>query len=154
MKILFDTSVLLASLLPAHPAHEFTYPHLERVRQQISEGFISNHSLAELYNKLTRVPIARPIPAGEAQEMLQVSVIPYFTLVSLTPADYQRVIQHLAQRNLIGGIVYDALILHAGIKAGADRVLTLNPRHFRQIYPEMADRIVDPTRLNGLADTP
>jgi hypothetical protein len=34
-------------------------------------------------------------------------------------------------------------IVRAGIEANADRILTLNPRHFRLIYPEAADHIVD-----------
>jgi hypothetical protein len=58
---------------------------------------------------------------------------------------FHSIISHLAGQQMIGAIVYDALIVYVGIKANADRVLTLYPRHFRLIYPEIADRIVDPS---------
>lgn len=77
--------------------------------------------------------------------MVKVNVIDLLTLIALSPEDYHSILSHLASQQMIGGIVYDALIVHAGIKANADRILTLNPRHFRLIYPEVADRIVDPS---------
>jgi len=36
------------------------------------------------------------------------------------------------------------LILKAAEIAGADRIVTLNDRDFRRIYPALADRIVVP----------
>ncbi|MCI0556104.1 MAG: hypothetical protein L0287_34620 [Anaerolineae bacterium] len=41
-----------------------------------------------------------------------------------------------------------ALIFYAAVKAGADQLLTLNPRHFRQIYPGYADRVVEPLKAD------
>jgi len=38
----------------------------------------------------------------------------------------------------------DAVILYAAIKGRADRVVTLNDGDFRQIYPQMAEKIVSP----------
>ena len=54
-------------------------------------------------------------------------------------------LRHLAKNNLVSGIIYDALILRAGVKGNADRILTLNARHFRSIDPALADRIFDPS---------
>jgi predicted nucleic acid-binding protein len=144
MKILLDTSVMLAALLQSHPAHASAYPWLKMIKQREHTGYLSTHSLAELYNKLTRVPLARAIPSSEALAMLTVNVTSLMELVALSSEDYLSVVNHLASRNLVGGIIYDALIVRAGIKAGVDRILTLNPRHFRLISPEAAARIVDP----------
>jgi len=32
----------------------------------------------------------------------------------------------------------------------ADQIITLNPKHFRSIYPSLADRIVDPNAESQL----
>ena len=45
---------------------------------------------------------------------------------------------------LAGGVIYDALIVYAGIKAKVDQIITLNNRDFSRIYPEFADKIVIP----------
>ncbi len=82
--------------------------------------------------------------------MIRTNVENAFEIVSLSSADYAAVIQHLAEHDLVVGIIYDALILHAARKASVDRVLTLNPKHFRRIYADMVDRIIDPTETSEL----
>jgi predicted nucleic acid-binding protein len=41
-------------------------------------------------------------------------------------------------------VTYDAVILYAAAKIGADQIITLNDRHFRRIRPDLADKIVAP----------
>jgi len=144
MRILFDTSVLLAALLQSHPIHGLVLPWLKQAQIREIDGIIGAHTLAELFNKLTSVPMPRPVRVDEAQAMLKDGVEKYFQIVHLDASDYFAVIDKLAARNLAGGIIYDALILRAGMKANVDRILTLNPSHFRRIDPNLADRIVDP----------
>jgi hypothetical protein len=55
-----------------------------------------------------------------------------------------KVIEHLSALGIVGGSTYDALILHAAANARVDRVVTLNERDFRRVYPELADRIILP----------
>ena len=35
-----------------------------------------------------------------------------------------------------------ALVDYVAIKSDAEQLLTLNPKHFRQIYPDLANRVV------------
>jgi len=145
MKVLFDTSTLLAALLEGHPAHRVAFPWLKQAQLREIDGIIGAHSLAELFNKLTSVPMPRPIPVNEAQAMLVDSIQKHFQIVYLDTDDYFAVIDALTTRALAGGIIYDALILRAEVKANADRILTLNSNHFRRINPALADRIFDPS---------
>ncbi len=87
------------------------------------------------------------MPSQQAFGLIEKNIISTFEIVSLSVSDYLDTLQHLAQNNLVSGIIYDALILRAGMKANADRILTLNPSHFRRIDPSLADRIVDPAAL-------
>jgi predicted nucleic acid-binding protein len=147
MRLLFDTSALIAALVEAHPSHYLAFPWLHSVKDGHHTGLLSAHSLAELYAKLTRIPFASgTLPATKVQQIFETDIIPSFAVVSLTGEDYLSVVNHLAQQNLTGGIIFDALIFYAAIKADADQLLTLNPRHFRQIYQGFADRVVEPLK--------
>ncbi|MDL2123263.1 MAG: hypothetical protein LWX51_09290 [Deltaproteobacteria bacterium] len=42
------------------------------------------------------------------------------------------------------GATYDALILFVALKAEVDRVLTLNEKDFRRLYPSFAGNILSP----------
>ncbi len=49
MKILFDTSVLVAALVQKHPKHERALPWLSKAIRNEFEFIVSSHTLAELY---------------------------------------------------------------------------------------------------------
>ena len=57
MKILLDTSVLVAAVVESHPAHSQALPWLQRVRNNVDTGLVAAHSLAELYAILTTLPV-------------------------------------------------------------------------------------------------
>ena len=65
-------------------------------------------------------------------------------VVSLSAPEYVAVLARMAQLNISGGTIYDALIAYAAQKANADRLLTLNPTHFKRVWPEGADKIAAP----------
>jgi predicted nucleic acid-binding protein len=143
VRLLFDTSTLIAALVEDHPAHLSAYSWLYEVKEGRHTGLVSAHTLAELYAKLTRIPFASGVlAAAKAQQLIELDVVNLFEVIPLAGDDYLAIIKHLTQQNLIGGIVFDALIFYAAMKSGADQVVTLNPRHFRQIYPELANRVV------------
>lgn len=66
------------------------------------------------------------------------------TVVTLTAAETLRTIRDIAERNLGGGLVYDALLLACARKVEAKRIYTNNQKHFRQIAPDLASRIFEP----------
>jgi predicted nucleic acid-binding protein len=43
--------------------------------------------------------------------------------------------------NLPGGGIFDALIAQAALKSSADRLLTLNPKHFTRLDTAIADLV-------------
>jgi hypothetical protein len=63
----------------------------------------------ELYAKLTRIPFASgTLPATKVQQIFETDIISSFAVVSLTGEDYLSVVNHLAQQNLTGGIIFDS----------------------------------------------
>ena len=144
MRILLDTSTLIAAMVEGHPSHTLALPWLQRVKAKTDVGLVAAHSLAELYAILTRLPVAPRIPPTLALQLIQRNVLDTCEVVALSAADYVTLLDHLAGLEMAGGVVYDALLLHAAWKAGVDQVVTLNAHDFRRVYPALADRIVSP----------
>ena len=124
--------------------HEVALPWLQRVSDQSETGLVAAHSIAELYAVLTTLPVRPQISSSIAYRLIQQNILDSCEIVSLSKEDYIAVIDHLSESGIVGGVTYDALILHAALKADADRVLTLNAGDFQRIYPDLAGRIVSP----------
>lgn len=144
MKILLDTSVLVAAMVEAHPAHERGKAWFNQVTSGTDKGLVAAHSLAELYSILTTLPVTPPISASDAKQLIQKNVAEKLEIVSLSSEDYLQVVDQLAELGIVGGATYDALILRAAENAKVDRVVTLNEKDFRRVNPKLADKVVAP----------
>ena len=144
MKVLLDTSVLVAAMVEAHPMHELALPWLQRAKGGSDLGVVAAHSIAELYAILTTLPVHPQISRAIARRLIEQNVLDSCEIVSLSQEDYIAIIDHLSESGIVGGVTYDALILHAALKVNADRVITLNEKDFQRIYTGLADRVVTP----------
>lgn len=144
MRILLDTSILVAAMVEAHPAHEQGALWFRRVISGPDKGLVAAHSLAELYSVLTTLPVHPPILPSDAQRLVQRNIVEKLELISLSSEDYVQVIGQLAAMGIVGGATYDALILRAAENARVDLVVTLNEKDFRRVYPGLAEKIVAP----------
>ena len=144
MNILFDTSVLVAAIVRVHPMHERAVPWLKRVKMRTDSGIVSAHTLAELYAVLTTLPVQPRISPELARRLIHDNVLTTCQVVPLTQGDYEAVIARLAERGLVGGLIYDALILYAAAKAQVDVIVTLNEKDFTRIDPSLANKITSP----------
>ena len=144
MKAVFDTSILVAAMVEAHPKHDLALPWLEKAKSGHVGYLVSAHSLAELFSVLSTLPTSpRPTPAM-ARRLIRENVEGHAHVITLTRRDYSAVLQSMENLGLSGGVVYDALIARAAQKARADRLLTLNPADFARVWPEGAGVIDSP----------
>jgi predicted nucleic acid-binding protein len=136
MKVFLDTSVLVASVVQKHESHERAYAILERVQDEKDDGFISAHSLAEMYAVLTKSP--PPFRHAPEQALLSIeeNIERYFKTAHLTGAEYMALIREAALAGIQGGTIYDAVLLKSASKAGVDRIYTLNLKHFQVVAPK------------------
>jgi predicted nucleic acid-binding protein len=144
VKILFDTSVLVAAMVESHPQHPRALSWLAKVRSGEIELLVSSHTLAELYSVLSAFPIKPRISPATVQRMIQENVGALATLVSLSGSDYLATLEKVSALGLSGGIVYDALIARAAQTSNAERLLTLNQKHFRLVWPEGESLLLSP----------
>jgi predicted nucleic acid-binding protein len=136
MKIFVDTSVVVSAVLQKHESHERAYALLDRVQSGKDEGFISAHTLAEMYSVLTKLP--HPFRHAPEQALLSIeeNVVKHFKIVGLTGNDYSVLIREAALSGIQSRTIFDALLLKCAAKSGAEKVFTLNLRHFQNIAPK------------------
>ncbi|MGB3545845.1 MAG: PIN domain-containing protein [Saprospiraceae bacterium] len=137
MKVLFDTSVVVAASLPQHPSYAPCFAQLQAAKVGQVQGYLSTHSLAEIYSVLTRMP-SKPRLSPQDVSLLIGHQLQYLEAVSLEPANYRAAIAQMSDLNLPGGGIFDALIAQAALKAGVDRLLTLNSKHFTRLSEAIA----------------
>ena len=96
MSVVFDTSVLVAGLVEAHPAHRAAFPWIRRVQAGQLRGLMAVHSLAETYSVLTTLPHQPRIAADAALRLIRRS-LRRFKLVSLGARDYSATVRTMAE---------------------------------------------------------
>jgi len=107
------------------------------------DGYASTHSLAECFATLTGGRITSRLTPAIAAEMVECNVAKRLTLVSLTQAEIAAALKTAASVGARGGAIYDVLLLAAARKCGADRIHTLNYRHFAAFAPDLRVRLCD-----------
>ena len=133
MTVLFDTSVLIASMVESHVKHDLAFHWLTQANDKEIRAIIAAHTLLEIYSVLTSAPFKPPIPPQIAQNLITKNIKKNFEIISLTAEEYIELLDKLADINLIGGIVYDALIMHCAQKAGAEKIVTANRKDFMRL---------------------
>lgn len=144
MKTLFDTSVIIASLVETHPMHKRAFPWLKKAKSDEFELVVAGHTLAELYAVLSTLPIKPRISPAVSWRLINENVAAIGKIISLTPAEYRSVIKQIAESGLSGGIIYDALIAKVAQKSNVKRLLTFNSDHFKLAWPEGENLIFSP----------
>ncbi len=144
MKVFFDTSVIIAAFISAHPRHENSLHWLQRVKKKEIEGVISVHSLIESYSILTTLPLSPKIYPSLAGNLIKENILKDFAIIRYSTVDYIRLLNELSSNNVTGGASYDGLILFATRKIKVDRILTLNVSDFIRISPQLAAIIAEP----------
>jgi predicted nucleic acid-binding protein len=144
VKWFFDTTVLVAALLPDHPHHARSFPVFASATRK--QAACAAHSLAEAYSTFTRYPGKERMSAEAASLVLQ-GIEHRFTLVWLDGDEYCAAIRRMAQLGIVGGAVYDGLVAACALKAGADHLYTWNVRHFDLLDAEIKKLVKMPPEV-------
>jgi predicted nucleic acid-binding protein len=83
MKVLLDTSTLIAAMLPDHVHHAAALPWLSKAKSGAVEFVVSAHSVVEVYSVFTRLPRTPKITPAEAWELARDNVTACARVVAL-----------------------------------------------------------------------
>ncbi len=141
MSVFLDTSVLVAAVRTADLRHAASDDLVRKCRPE--NATCAAHTLAEVYASLTGM--RPPNRFRPDQAMLVVDEFRRkFRCVELTADEVLDTARGIAGLGLLGGIIYDALLLTCARKVNAERIYTWNVRHFQMVAPDLAERIVEP----------
>lgn len=129
MRVMIETTCLVAVALPDHEHHAATLDSLERRRAAKQEFVVAAHAVMEAYAVLTRLPAPDRLAPDAAFDLLERNWGKSET-IALTAAESWRVLREHAAAAVGGGRVYDGAIAQCARKAKAGEILTWNVRHF------------------------
>ena len=141
MKILFDSSTLIAASVQNHPKHESAFSWLKKAKNSEVEGYVSAHTLLEVYSVLTRTPFQPKIIPAHARRLIDTNVTSLMNVISLEMKGYNEILDLLANHQLKGGIVYDALILKCSMDKEIPYIVTANRKDFERLVRALAFKI-------------
>jgi predicted nucleic acid-binding protein len=134
-----DTSILVSSVVPDDADHE-------ACDRLLATGALTIylHAVAETFSSLTGGRESIRVDPATAATLIEQSILPFVTPVALSLREVMEAVKSAHSRGVRGGAIYDFLHLTAARKAHADRVYTLNVRHFRAFHRPGDPEIVHP----------
>ena len=143
MRVAFDTSVVVAGLVAAHPLHARAFVWLQAAQDRGIDGLICTHGLAETWATLTAIPLDPRITGDQARRMIG-RLLPILAPVPLSADDYGTAVDRCVSISLRSGAIYDALHCVAAERVQADALLTFNTRDFERLTLPDGPRITLP----------
>jgi predicted nucleic acid-binding protein len=140
MKTYFDSSALIAAMVEGEEYHASALDALAGV----SEGITSTHALAEIFATVTSGRLDIRLTPNQATELIETSVAARLEVMNLTLSDYRQAMKASHKVGARGGALYDMLHIEAARRCRANRILTINVRHFQTFAPDLKHFIVLP----------
>lgn len=133
MKVFYDTNVLIAASIGHHPHFGRADEVFRRSISGEDSAVIHAHSLLEFHAVVTRLPRGLAVPPEAAGTLVSEGILPHVRCVALDAKDVIAVQQRASRMGLLGGILYDFLLLAAAEREEVDRLYTFNTEHFREL---------------------
>lgn len=141
--VFFDTSVLLAALISQHPDHERAFRWMAGARAKRFNLIVGQHTLMELQVMLTSMATRPKITPGVAERLIR-SNIESGQVVTLTPAAHWSALEKSSRAGARGTAVYEHLNVQAALGAGAQNLLTLNPKLYAKATDAPRGFVISP----------
>src|SRR5580692_11434749 len=108
MKLLFDSSTLVAGLWAGHSKHAGAVQWLAKAKRGEIEASVSAHGIAECYAVLTGLPVAPRLHPSLVQAAID-EALTYISLVGLSESQYRSALAQARDSGVVGGSFYDLL---------------------------------------------
>lgn len=141
LKILFDSSVLIAAFVESHTKHKSALSFLMKAKNKEFQLIVSSHTILEIYSVLTSAPFKPQITPIIAKQLIENNIKNIAKTIYLTDQEYFKILERMSKLNFSGGIVYDAIVVECGLKAKVDEIITLNSKDFLRLTDEMPIKV-------------
>jgi predicted nucleic acid-binding protein len=140
--VFLDTSVLVAAFYVEHPHHQPSFDVFARCKK--NDACSGLHSLAEVYAILTGMRVASRRTSGDQALLFIGNIRERLSIVGLDEQEYLQMLEASAAAGIAGGAIYDSLLGHCALKAGAQTIYTWNTKDFLRLPAAIAGRVKTP----------
>jgi predicted nucleic acid-binding protein len=130
MRVLCDSSVLIAALLPSENHHVACAAVLNGTDTIV----IHVHALNETFATLTGGSLGFRVDAALTARLIRERIVAHATMIMLEAEDVMDAQEKARAHGVRGGAVYDYMHLVAARKGQADVLYTLNLMDFERLY--------------------
>ena len=130
-----DTSCMVAALCAWHEHHAASVDEINRRLERREPLLVAAPALVEAYAVLTRLPPPHRLSPDDALGLLDTNFLQPGKMLTLGGRAYRVLLHSAPGRDIVGGLVYDAVILECAIRGTATALLTFNERDFAPLAP-------------------
>ncbi|MGO9199746.1 MAG: type II toxin-antitoxin system VapC family toxin [Limisphaerales bacterium] len=127
----FDSTIAVSAIFPGSANYTDASARLKAAGEA---AYIINHGVAEVYRTLTG---RLKLPPKAAAELVEGVLLAKFKEAGLSRQDYAEVVKSMADKDLSGPIIYDALHAAGARKIGAEVLHSYNRDHFSKVGPDL-----------------
>lgn len=132
MRVLCDSSVLIAALLPSEDHHAASTAVLNGTDTMV----VHVHALNETFATLTSGSLGFRVDADLAARLIREQILARAAMVVLDAEEVTDALDKARAHGVRGGAVYDYMHLIAARKGQADVLFTLNLSDFQHLHRE------------------
>jgi len=144
LRILFDSSVLVAGMVGRHPAHEACWLYLEKALDREFEMLVLTPTLAETHAALTSLPLSPRITPALAARLIKENVESVAQIVPVTAEDYRAAALTVAELDAPGRAIHRSVFIACAERIPADRLVTLHPHDYLRLWPDGEETVIAP----------
>jgi predicted nucleic acid-binding protein len=134
-RVALDTSVIVAALLEWHADNERASRAVGAALHGSEACLIPVGALLQAFSVMTRLPRGHRISPADALDRLRENFAKRARLVGRPPEATWELLARSVAQGVAGGGIHDGEILECAERAGATRLLTLNPQDFERLGP-------------------
>ena len=137
-----DTSCMVAALCAWHEHHGAAANEINHRLERQESLIVAAPALVEAYAVLTRLPPPHRLNPDDALALLNANFLEAGRVLTLDGRAYGALLRSAPGKSIVGGRVYDAVILECAIKGAATALLTFNERDFAPLAPPSIEIVV------------
>jgi predicted nucleic acid-binding protein len=140
----FDSSTLIAAVSEDDVEHAAASKAWRAAKHRVMYA----HGLLEAFAVLSGGRHPAGLAPAEAASLIAANLEEgRVRVVQISAAEVNSLLAQVQRSVVRGGAIYDFMHVCAARKAKADRIFTLNTRHFLAVAPDLGGRILHPSEL-------
>jgi predicted nucleic acid-binding protein len=133
---------MVAAVCTWHEHHEPARDEIDDRLRRREALLVAAPALVEAYAVLTRLPPPHRLSPSDALALLEANFLRGKRVLGLSGRTYRELLRSAPERRIVGGRVYDAVIVECAVGGAVNTLLTFNERDFLPLAPPGLEIVV------------